>query len=57
VKSEKRTWGALRGTWVPHDTRDAVVDFVATWSAETALPVRRFVGWLGLGASKYFDWN
>jgi putative transposase len=34
-----------------------VVDFVTTWSAETELPVRRFVGWLGLGASKYFDWK
>lgn len=40
-----------------HDTRDAVVDFVATWSAETELPARRLVGWLGVSASKYFDWR
>jgi transposase InsO family protein len=34
-----------------------VVDFVATWSAETELPARRLLGWLSLGASKYFDWK
>jgi transposase InsO family protein len=34
-----------------------VVDFVRTWSTETALPATRVVGWLGLGASKYFDWK
>ena len=33
------------------------MDFVRTWSAETALPATRLVGWLGLGASKYFDWK
>jgi putative transposase len=31
-----------------------VIDFVATWSAETELPATRLAGWLGLGASKYF---
>lgn len=34
-----------------------MIDFVASWSAETALPATRLVGWLGLGASKYFDWK
>jgi transposase InsO family protein len=34
-----------------------VIDFVATWSTATELPATRFVGWLGLGASKYFDWK
>jgi putative transposase len=42
---------------VPPDTRDAVIDCVARWNAETELPTRRLVGWLGLGASKYFDWK
>ncbi len=42
---------------MPPDTRDAVIDFVATWSAQTELPATRVVGWLGLGASKYFDWK
>jgi len=34
-----------------------VIDFVTTWSTETALPATRLVGWLGLGASKYFAWK
>jgi putative transposase len=34
-----------------------VIDFVKTWSAETALPATRLVGWLKLGASKYFAWQ
>jgi len=34
-----------------------VIDFVRTWSAETALPATRLVGWLELGASKYFAWQ
>lgn len=34
-----------------------MIDFVTMWSTETELPARRVVGWLGLGASKYFDWK
>lgn len=34
-----------------------MVDFVRSWSAETALSAMRLVSWLGLGASKYFDWK
>ena len=34
-----------------------MIDFVATWSAVTELPATRLVGWLGLGASKYFAWK
>ena len=56
-EAKKRTWGALRGTWVPHDTRDTVIDFVATLSAETELPATRLLRWLGLSPSKYFDWK
>jgi transposase InsO family protein len=42
---------------VPHDTRDAVVDFVWTWSEKTELPVERFAGWLGIARGKLFDWR
>ena len=34
-----------------------MIDFVATWSDETELPATRLVGWLGLSASKYFNWK
>jgi hypothetical protein len=33
----------LNGRWVPHDVRDAVVDFVRTWSEKTELPIERFL--------------
>jgi transposase InsO family protein len=34
-----------------------VIDFITTWSTETGVPAHRFVGWLGLGSSKYFAWK
>jgi len=46
----------LKGRWVPHDTRDAVVDFVRVWSDKTELPAKRFIGWLGVG-KKFFAWK
>jgi putative transposase len=42
---------------VPHDTRDAIVDFVNTWADKTDIPVCRFLGWVGLGSSKFHDWK
>jgi transposase InsO family protein len=43
--------------WVPHDTRDAVMDFVNRWSETTEISVGRFVGWLGIGRSKFYNWH
>ena len=34
-----------------------MIDFVATWSEATELPATRLLGWLGLSASKYFNWK
>jgi putative transposase len=42
---------------VPHDTRDALVDFVRAWIDKTDIPVCRFFPWLGVGASKFHDWK
>lgn len=47
----------MTGTWVPHDTRDQVVDFVRDLSAKTELAVTRVVGWLGIARGKFFDWR
>jgi transposase InsO family protein len=43
--------------WVPHDTRDAVMDFVNRWSEKTEIGVGRFIGWLGIGRSKFYNWH
>jgi putative transposase len=37
--------------------RDAVVDFVRTWSEKTELPTERFLGWLELARGKFFAWR
>jgi putative transposase len=42
---------------VPHDTRDHLVDFVNAWAKKTEIPVCHFLGWIGLGASKFHDWK
>jgi hypothetical protein len=53
----KRSWGTLTGKWVPHDVRDLVVDFVRRWSEKAEIGVGRFIPWLGVTASKFYDWR
>jgi len=33
------------------------VDFVRRWSEKTEIGVGRFPQWLGIGASKFYDWR
>jgi putative transposase len=33
------------------------VDFVRGWSERTEIAAKRIVGWIGVGASKYHDWQ
>jgi transposase InsO family protein len=47
----------LKGVWVPHDSRDQVVDFVQRWSSKTGLAVYCFLLWLGLATSKWHSWK
>jgi len=34
-----------------------VIDFVNRWSGKTELPATRFVSWLGISSSKFYDWR
>jgi putative transposase len=43
--------------WVPHDVRNLMVDFVRCWSAKTEIGAGRFLHWLGVRASKFYDWR
>ena len=45
------------GAWVPHDTRDEVMDFVNRWSDSAGVPVSRFICWLGISTSKFYNWR
>src|SRR5215472_14628641 len=56
-RAKKRSWGTLTGVWVPHDTRDQIVDFVRRWSEKTEIGAGRFIGWLDITASKFYDWR
>ena len=44
-------------TWAPHDTRDAIMDFVNGWSEKTDIGLGRFIGWLGIARSKFYNWH
>ena len=47
----------MKGEWVPHDTRDAVMDFVDRWRLRAEFPASRFIGWLGIASSKFYRWR
>jgi putative transposase len=47
----------LKGVWVPHDTRDQLVDFVNRWSSKTGLAVGCLLLWIGLATSKWHAWK
>ena len=37
--------------------RDEVVDYVGKWSGRTELPAKQLVRWIGVGMSKFYDWQ
>jgi transposase InsO family protein len=37
--------------------RDQIVDFVRRWSEATGIGAGRFIEWLAMGASKFYDWR
>ena len=37
--------------------RDEVVDYIRHWTERTESSTRKLLGWLGLGASKFYDWR
>ena len=43
--------------WVPHDTRDAVMDFTNDWSRKTEISTACFIRWLQIGSSKFYAWR
>ena len=42
---------------MPHDVRDQVVDFVRRWSEKTEISAGRFIAWLGVTVSKFYNWR
>jgi hypothetical protein len=48
---------ALKAQWIPHDTRDAIVDYIKHWTKRTELPAKTLLGWLGLAVGKFHHWK
>lgn len=44
-------------TWVAHDIRDEIVDFVRRWAEPAELVATQMLRWLGLGERKFRDWR
>ena len=53
---KKRTWGTLKGCWVPHEIRDALVDFVKKWIGKIGISKTSVLKWINLNSSKYYSW-
>lgn len=47
----------MKGSWVRQEVRDQVVEFVRYWSPRAELAAGQMVKWLGISASKYYDWQ
>ena len=47
----------MRGIWVEQEVRDEIVEFVKYWSERAEIAVGHVVSWLGVGPSKYYDWQ
>lgn len=47
----------MKDSWVVPDLRDEVVDFVRDYSELTLISAQRFIGWIGIGRSKYYQWQ
>jgi len=45
------------GNWVSPRIRDEIVDYMRRYIPLTEIPLTRFLGWLGVGRSKYYGWQ
>jgi len=43
--------------WVSPHIRDEIVDYMRRYIPLTEIPLTRFLGWLGVGRSKYYGWQ
>jgi len=47
----------LNSIWVQPDVRDRIVDFVRERTQQTELSAAQLVAWIGISASKFYDWR
>lgn len=51
-----KTWGELRGRWVPPALRDEVVDFVRAFTPRTELATHWVLAHLGVPIAQFYRW-
>lgn len=42
---------------MPHDIRDAIIDFINHWRDRTTIAIDRLCAWLGIRRSKFYEWS
>ena len=47
----------MSGRWVPHDTRDIVVDFMTAYAELTELPMTKLLTWAKIPRSSFSTWR
>jgi transposase InsO family protein len=43
--------------WVPHETRDQVVDYVRYWKDRTEVSAKRILSWMGVPEGTFYNWK
>ena len=43
--------------WVPHDTRDSVVDYVHHWKERAEISTKQLLRWLGVPEGTFYKWK
>jgi transposase InsO family protein len=47
----------LNATWIAHDIRDELVDFVRHWSERSEICYEQLLRWIALSSRKFRDWR
>jgi transposase InsO family protein len=47
----------LNGVWVPHETRDTVVDYVQYWKDRAELPATQILAWMKVPEGTFYSWK
>ena len=55
--AKKSQWGPLSRRWVPHDTRDQIVDYVNRWTERTEISAQQLLGWAGIPVPTFTGWR
>lgn len=47
----------MKNRWVPHDTRDTIVDYINYWKPRAKITQKQLLSWIGLAGGKFHAWK